>query len=59
MDDQAARFHIRKLWPLDTAAFRRHLLRLDPETRHDRASARMVSDHFLEPTPIPRGALAQ
>jgi GNAT superfamily N-acetyltransferase len=47
MDDQTARFHIRKLWPLDTAAFRRHLLRLDPDTRHERFGT-MVSDHFLE-----------
>ncbi len=47
MDDQSARYHIRKLWPLDTTAFRRHLLRLDPDTRHSRFGT-MVSDHFLE-----------
>ena len=47
MDDISARFNIRKLWPLDTAAFRRHLLRLDPETRHSRFGT-MVSDRFLD-----------
>ena len=40
-------YRIRKLWPLDFPAFRRHLLRLDPETRQQRFSA-AVNDAFLE-----------
>lgn len=46
MDDVAARYRVRKLWPLDTAAFRRHLLRLDEETRQSRFGS-AVSDDFL------------
>lgn len=38
---------IRRIWPSDFAAFRDHLLRLDPESRHDRF-AMAVSDEFLE-----------
>jgi len=37
---------IRKLWPSDLTAFRDHLLRLDPETRHQRF-AMGASDDFL------------
>jgi len=37
---------IRRLWPADMAAFRDHLLRLDPQSRHDRFSGG-VSDGFL------------
>jgi GNAT superfamily N-acetyltransferase len=39
-------YRIRKLWSLEAAAFRRHLLRLDPETRQFRFGA-AVSDNFL------------
>ena len=41
-------FHdiIRRLWPSDGAAFRDHLLRLDPQSRHDRFGGG-VSDDFL------------
>ncbi len=37
---------IRKLWPIEGEAFRRHLLRLDPETRRFRFGA-AVNDNFL------------
>ena len=37
---------IRRLWPADIALFRDHLLRLNPESRHDRFSSG-VSDEFL------------
>ena len=37
---------IRRLWPPDMAAFRDHLLRLDPQSRHDRFAGG-VSDDFL------------
>jgi GNAT superfamily N-acetyltransferase len=37
---------IRRLWPVDAAAFRDHLLRLDAQSRHDRFSGG-VSDEFL------------
>lgn len=40
-------YHIRKLWPIDGGAFRRHLLRLDPQTRHDRFGT-AVNDSFLD-----------
>lgn len=39
-------YRIRKLWPGEGEAFRRHLLRLDPETRQFRFGA-PVNDHFL------------
>jgi RimJ/RimL family protein N-acetyltransferase len=39
-------YTIRKLWPLDFPAFRRHLLRLDPETRRARFGT-PVSDGFI------------
>lgn len=39
-------YRIRKLWPGEGDAFRRHLLRLDPETRQFRFGA-PVNDHFL------------
>lgn len=39
--------HLRKLWPPEYAAFRRHLLRLDPETRLARFGT-AVNDDFLE-----------
>jgi RimJ/RimL family protein N-acetyltransferase len=39
-------YHIRKLWPLDRNAFRRHLLRLDHETRLARFGT-AVNDNFL------------
>jgi len=38
---------VRKLWPLDFPAFRRHLKRLDPETRELRFG-RPVNDTFLD-----------
>ena len=37
---------VRRLWPSDLAAFREHLLRLDPQSRFDRF-AMAVSDDFL------------
>ncbi len=37
---------VRRLWPSDMPAFRDHLLRLDPESCHDRF-AMAVSDEFL------------
>lgn len=47
MNGLADRYHIRKLWPLDTAAFRRHLLRLDAETRQSRFGT-PVNNEFLD-----------
>lgn len=41
------RYHIRKLWPLDHGAFRRHLLRLDADTRQARFGT-AVNDNFLD-----------
>ncbi len=46
MDAMPSRYRIRKLWPLEHGAFRRHLLRLDPETRHARFGT-AVNDNFL------------
>ena len=40
-------YHIRKLWPFDFTAFRRHLKRLDPETRQSRFGT-VVNDDFLD-----------
>ena len=37
---------IRKLWISETDAYRDHLLRLDPESRHRRFSG-AVSDNFI------------
>ncbi|MGA2791912.1 MAG: GNAT family N-acetyltransferase [Roseiarcus sp.] len=37
---------VRRLWTADMAAFRDHLLRLDPQSRHDRFSG-ALSDEFL------------
>jgi GNAT superfamily N-acetyltransferase len=37
---------VRRLWRADKAAFRDHLLRLDPQSRHDRFGGG-VSDEFL------------
>lgn len=39
-------YRIRKLWPVETESFRRHLLRLDPETRQFRFGT-PVNDNFL------------
>lgn len=39
-------YRIRKLWPIETESFRRHLLRLDPETRQFRFGT-PVNDNFL------------
>ncbi len=50
MGNALERYHVRKLWPLDTAAFLRHLLRLDSETRIARFGT-AVNDSFLEPMP--------
>jgi GNAT superfamily N-acetyltransferase len=47
MTDSPPAYHIRKLWPFDGSAFRRHLLRLDPQSRHDRFGM-AVGDAFLE-----------
>lgn len=46
MPEDVHHYRIRKLWPLETAAFRRHLLRLDAETRQFRFGA-PVNDNFL------------
>ncbi|MCA3556185.1 hypothetical protein [Aestuariivirga sp.] len=46
MQRQLRIYRIRKLWPLETGAFRRHLLRLDPETRQFRFGT-PVNDNFL------------
>jgi RimJ/RimL family protein N-acetyltransferase len=37
---------VRRLWPSDMEAYRRHLLRLDPRSRHERFGGGM-SDDFL------------
>ncbi len=37
---------IRRLWPSDMEAYRDHLLRLDPRSRHERFGGGM-SDDFL------------
>jgi len=47
MDTDISGYRIRKLWPFDSGAFRRHLLRLDPDTRHARFGT-VVNDAFLE-----------
>lgn len=47
MDDAVSVYRIRKLWPADYGAFRRHLLRLDAETRLARFGT-AVNDSFLE-----------
>lgn len=47
MSNDKTAYRIRKLWPLDLAAFRRHLLRLDAETRQARFGG-SVSDGFLD-----------
>lgn len=46
MNRFADAYRIRKLWPLEGEAFRRHLLRLDPETRQFRFGS-AVNDNFL------------
>ena len=46
MSRHAAPYRIRKLWPGEGEAFRRHLLRLDPETRQFRFGS-AVNDNFL------------
>jgi GNAT superfamily N-acetyltransferase len=46
MTRNAERYLIRKLWSLEVGAFRRHLLRLDPETRQFRFGT-AVNDNFL------------
>ena len=38
---------VRRLWPTERDLFREHLLRLDPETRHQRFGT-AVNDAFLE-----------
>ena len=44
--DQSVNVEIRRLWPPDMEAFRDHLLRLDPKSRHERFGGGM-SDDFL------------
>jgi len=46
MTDHPSPYRIRKLWPMEGEAFRRHLLRLDPETRQFRFGT-PVNDNFL------------
>ena len=43
---QVSHVEIRRLWPSDKEAFRDHLLRLDPQSRHERFGGGM-SDDFL------------
>ena len=43
---QSPHVEIRRLWPSDMEAFRDHLLRLDPRSRHERFGGGM-SDDFL------------
>ncbi len=43
---QSFKVEIRRLWPSDMEAFRDHLLRLDPRSRHERFGGGM-SDDFL------------
>lgn len=45
--DAIEHHHIRRLWPADIAAFRRHLKRLDADTRQARFGS-PVNDQFLE-----------
>ncbi len=47
MKNVLSHYRIRKLWPLETGAFRRHLLRLDEETRQFRFGT-AVNDNFLD-----------
>ena len=44
--ENTGNYNIRRLWPLDFPAFRRHLIRLDPETRQRRFGL-SVNDGFL------------
>lgn len=46
MERTLQHYRIRKLWPIETESFRRHLLRLDPETRQFRFGT-PVNDNFL------------
>ena len=46
MTDHPFPYRIRKLWPMEGEAFRRHLLRLDAETRQFRFGT-PVNDNFL------------
>ncbi len=46
MKNVPSQYRIRKLWPLENGAFRRHLLRLDAETRQFRFGS-PVNDNFL------------
>ena len=46
MQRHLQKYRIRKLWPIETESFRRHLLRLDPETRQFRFGT-PVNDNFL------------
>lgn len=46
MTDHPSAYRIRKLWPMEGEAFRRHLLRLDAETRQFRFGT-PVNDNFL------------
>ena len=45
-EKQSLNVEIRRLWPSDTEAYRDHLLRLDPRSRHERFGGGM-SDDFL------------
>jgi RimJ/RimL family protein N-acetyltransferase len=47
MNHLLSHYRIRKLWPLENGAFRRHLLRLDGETRQFRFGT-PVNDNFLD-----------
>ena len=45
-DTTATNLEVRRLWPSDMEAYRDHLLRLDPRSRHERFGGGM-SDDFL------------
>jgi len=48
---KSSNVEIRRLWPSDMEAFRDHLLRLDPRSRHQRFGAGMSDDslvHYAE-----------
>src|SRR6266540_4902819 len=46
---------IRKLWPADAAAYREHLLRLDPESRRSRFGGAVSSEFIRNYAAVSRG----
>ena len=45
-EESSSQVEVRRLWPADKESFRDHLLRLDPQSRHERFGGGM-SDDFL------------